>query len=276
LLGGVHIIMFQPRARICVPANPLRSGSHKRSKESIATVRHLYPDFDIEGEAPLTSPRASDTVPTPIAFLSTSLGKYQMLCRDDSFTFEQESTLKLFAIPFDGDLACTDCDRVLRIPGFRNCKYDPTYPVTVTYPCDSTSNPDDFRLDIPAANAMLLPHAIPWRKHSDHHTNSEHDWAWILHEFAHREDAAAVTRTLAPRRPDIPRPYYSVQRAADVASARLCRIEGIPMKDVVTLRVVRRRLGIASAQRIRKGPGKRARRRRLQRTLHLGWTPRLL
>ena len=206
LLGGAHIIMFQPRAKICVPANRLRSGSHKRSEESIAAVRHLYPDFDIEGEARLTSLRASDTVPSLTAFLSTSLGKYQMLCRVDSFTFEQESTLKLFAIPIGGDLACTDCDRVLRMPGFRNCRCDPTYPVTVTYPCDSTSNPDDFPPDISAANAMLLPHAIQWRKHSDQHTNSEHNWAWILRDFAHQEDAAKLTRTLAPRRSDIPRP----------------------------------------------------------------------
>jgi hypothetical protein len=61
---------------------------------------------------------------------------------------QQESTLKLLAIAFGGDPACTDCNRVLRLPGFLNCKYDPAYPVTVEYPCDSTSNPGDFRLDI--------------------------------------------------------------------------------------------------------------------------------
>jgi len=37
-------------------------------------------------------------VPTPTVVLSTSLGKYQILCRIDSFTFEQESTLELLAI----------------------------------------------------------------------------------------------------------------------------------------------------------------------------------
>src|SRR5712691_9089151 len=106
---------FQPGAKICAAANRLGSGSRKRSKENIATVRHLYLDFDIAREARLTSLRASDTVPTPTAFLPTSLGKYQIICRVDSFTFERpESTLKLLAFPFGGDLACTDCDRVLR------------------------------------------------------------------------------------------------------------------------------------------------------------------
>ena len=113
-------------ANIYVSANPLRSDSRKRTKECIAAVRHLYLDLDIEGEARLASLRASHAIPTPTAVLSTSLGKYQILWRVNGFTFEQqESTLKLLAIGFGGDPACTDCNRVLRLPGFLNCKYDP-------------------------------------------------------------------------------------------------------------------------------------------------------
>jgi RepB DNA-primase from phage plasmid len=209
-------------AKIYVAANPLRSDRRKRTKDSIATVRHLYLDFDINGEARLTSLRTSDTVPTPTAVLSTSLGKYQTLCRIDSLIFEQqESTLKLLAIPFGRDPACMDYNRVLRLPGFRNYKSDPSYPITVKYPCDSTSNPGDFRLDIPTAEALPLPHAIPSRKHPGKHTNSEHDWARILHELAHGKDAAKLTPTIASRRSDNP-----------VASARLCLIEGVPMENV--------------------------------------------
>lgn len=197
---------FQPRVKTCGPANRLRSSSRKHSQESIGAVRHPYLHFDVARKVRPTSLRASDTVPTPTAFLSTSLGKYQILCRVDSFTFEQESTLKLLGIPFGGDLAYTDCDRVPRTPGFRNCRYDQPCSFTVAYPCDSTSNSTDFRLDIPAANAMLLPQAIPSAKHSDKHTNSEHDWAWILHKLAHGEDAPKLTRTLASRRSDKTRP----------------------------------------------------------------------
>ena len=136
-------------AEIYVAANPLRSDRRKRTKDSIATVRHLYLDFDIDGEARLTSLRTSDTVPTPTTVLSTSLCKYQTLCRIDSFTFEQqESTLKLLAIPFGGDPASMDCNRVLRMPGFRNCKNDPSYPITVKYACD--------RLRIPATLSRIF------------------------------------------------------------------------------------------------------------------------
>jgi hypothetical protein len=217
-------------ANIYVAANPLRSGS-----------RHLYLDLDTDGEARLASLRDSHAVPPPTAVLSTSLGKYQILWRVDGFTFEQqESTLKLLAIGFGGDSACTDCNRVLRLPGFLNCKYDPPYPVTVQYRSDFTWNPGDFRLDTPAANPMRLSNAMPPRQHPDRDSNSERDWAWVLHELAQGKDPVKLTRSLASRRADKPRPLYYAQRTVDVASARLWLIEGVPIDDVVTMLVVRR------------------------------------
>ncbi len=253
-------------AKSHVTANPLPSDRRKRTKDSIAKVRHLCLDFDVDGEARLTSLRTSDTVPTPTAVLSISLGKYQILRRIDSFTFErQENTLKLLAIPFGGDPACMDRKRTLRLPGFRNCENDPSHPITVKYACDSTSNPGDFRLNIPAANALPLPHAIPSRKHPGKHTNSEHDWAWILHQLAHGKGAATLTRTIPSRGSDNP-----------VASARLCLIEGVPMEDVchaaggpaavprLPLRGVSEK---AQANDAVESPAK---------SLELGWSPRLL
>jgi hypothetical protein len=235
-------------ANVYVAANPLRSDSRKRTKECIVAVRHLYLDLDTDGEARLTSLRASDAVPPPNAVLSTSLGKYQILWRVDGFTLEQqESALKLLAITFGGDPACTDCNRVLRLPGFLNYKYDPAYPVTVEYPGDSAWNADDFRLDILAADAIHSYGAITARKHSSDHSNSEHDWAWVLHELARGKDAVRLTRKLASRRSDKPNPLYYAQRTVDVASARLWLIEGIPIDDVVTLLEVRRRFEIPIA-----------------------------
>jgi hypothetical protein len=166
----------------------------------------------------------------------------------DGFTLEQqESALKLLAVTFGGDPACTDCNRVLRLPGFLNCKYDPAYPVTVEYPGESTWNSDDFRLDILAADAVLSSRAITARNRPSNRTNSEHDWAWVLHELAGGKDAAKLTRKLASRRSDKPNPLYYAQRTVDVASARLWLIEGIPIDDVVTLLEVRRRFEIPIA-----------------------------
>src|SRR3984957_15446649 len=226
---------------VFVAANPLRAGSRKRTKESIASVRHLYIDIDTDGDARLATLRASDAVPTPSAILSTSPGKYQVLWRVDGFDFSrQEQTLKLLAIAFGGDPACTDCNRVLRLPGFLNRKYDPAHRVTVEYPCDSVWTPTDFRLDSGVVDAMLFDHAIPPRKQPGKHSNSEGDWAWVSHELAHGKDPVKLTRELASRRSDKPNPLYYAQRTVDVASARIWLLDGVPFCDIVTMLEVRR------------------------------------
>src|SRR5579871_1281152 len=40
-------------ANIYVAANPLRAGGRKRTKENIASVRHLYIDIDTDGDGRL-------------------------------------------------------------------------------------------------------------------------------------------------------------------------------------------------------------------------------
>ena len=47
-------------ANIYVAANPLLSGSRKRTKDCIASIRHLYIDIDVDGEARLAALRASE------------------------------------------------------------------------------------------------------------------------------------------------------------------------------------------------------------------------
>ncbi len=64
-------------SNIYVAANPLLAGSRKRTKECIASVRYLYIDIDVNGEARLAALRASDLVPEPNIIVSTSAGKYQ-------------------------------------------------------------------------------------------------------------------------------------------------------------------------------------------------------
>jgi hypothetical protein len=229
---------------IYVAANPLCAGSRKRTKDSIAFVRHLYIDIDADGDARLAALLASDAVPTPNVILSTSPGKYQVLWAVDGFDFAcQEQTLKLLAIAFGGDPACTDCNRVLRIPGFLNRKYDPAYRVTAEYPCDSVWTPDDFQLDV----VTFFDHAVPSRKQPGKHSHSESDWAWVLHELAQGKDAMKLTRELASRRSDKPNPLYYAQRTVDVASARLWLLEGIRICDVITMLESRRRLEIPTA-----------------------------
>jgi hypothetical protein len=235
-------------ANVYVAANPIRPGSKKRTKESIASVRHLYIDIDTDGDARLAALNVSDAVPEPTAILSTSPGKYQVLWRVNDFDFvRQEQTLKLLAIAFGGDPACTDCNRVLRIPGFLNRKYDPAHRVTVEYSCDSVWTQGEFQLNASAIATALFAGSVPSQKQPKKHSDSEMDWAWVCDQLAHGDDAVKLTRELALRRSDKPNPFYYAQRTVDVASARLWLIEGIGIDDVITMLESRRRFEIPAA-----------------------------
>lgn len=228
-------------ANAYVAANPLRSGSRRRTKEAIAEVRHLYLDIDADGETRLAAVRASDLLPQPSIILNTSPHKYQVLWRVEGFDFAtQEETLKRLALDFGGDPACTDCNRVLRIPGFLNQKYSPAHRVTVEYGSENASSPNDFRLpELRDCIAGSTPRdrRFPLSKDS----RSEHDWAWVCHEIEAGHDPSKLTYELACRRSDKPNPLYYAQRTVDIASARDWFLAGAPFDDVITMLECRRR-----------------------------------
>ena len=220
---------------VYVAANPLRSGSRKRTKECIAEVRHLYLDIDSDGDARIASLKASDMVPEPNAIVATSPGKYQVLWSVEDFDFTmQELMLKQLASAFGGDAACTDCNRVLRIPGFHNAKYTPAHPVTVEYLAGSVAKPEDFRLVSGLRSPALPPRAASQPLTGGKHTHSEQDWAWVLSGLSSDKDAVQLTEELAARRADKPNPLYYAQRTVDMASARLALLAGTSIHDVIT------------------------------------------
>jgi hypothetical protein len=223
-------------ANIHVGANPLHARSRKRSKDSIARVQHLYLDLDTDGEARLALLQTSDRVPPLNAIVSTSPGKYQVLWRVEGFSCEQqEATLKGLALAFGGDRACTDCNRVLRLPGFLNWKYDPPYRVSAQYLGNTTWHAEDFRLDLSHPKVKVSFSRFRPQSGANKPTNSEQDWAWVLAELARGTDAHRLTRSLAERRSDKRTPLYYAQRTVDVASARLWLAEGIAIEHVITM-----------------------------------------
>jgi hypothetical protein len=239
-------------ANVYVSANPLHTGSRKRTKECVASVLHLYIDIDEDGDARLAALRASDQVPAPTAIISTSPGKYQALWRVTGFDFErQEEMLKRITLVFGGDPACTDRNRVLRVPGFLNQKYFPAHPVAVEYPADAIYSPADFQLENIEVSSLLPlrgnARKSPVNSTSWKHSHSEDDWGWVCARLAHGQDASKLTHELAARRSDKSDPLYYAQRTVDVASARLWLADGISIDDIITMLEVRRRFEIPAA-----------------------------
>ena len=236
-------------SNVYVAANPLLDGSRKRTKESIASVRHLYLDIDSDGDERLARLIAADTVPTPNIILNTSPGKYQVLWRVRGFDFDsQEQTLKALALAFGGDPACTDCNRVLRIPGFHNCKYTTPHVVSAEYLADEEYVPDDFGAAVLLVPNWLFNDPASRRAQGKKHSNSEGDWAWVSQQLRLGVDALELTRDLASKRFDKPNPLYYAQRTIDVASARLWLLDGLEIEAVIERLETRRRFEIPAAR----------------------------
>ena len=58
---------YQEFADIYIGMNPLKPQAHTRKKEDIQTIRHLYADFDHDGDASLASLEQSNLVPLPMS-----------------------------------------------------------------------------------------------------------------------------------------------------------------------------------------------------------------
>jgi RepB DNA-primase N-terminal domain len=234
------------RPKIEVDHVPPRSVRRKRAKKSAIAVRHLCPNLAGDGAIRLAALRASSALPTQITLSSTSPGIHRYIWRVHWFPIEPKGNLgKPLATAVGSHPTCTECNWVLRLMGFENCKNDPAYHVTVEYRGDFTWDSDNFRLDILASDAILSSRTFTARKHPDNPTNPEHDWLWTLHEFTRGKDAAKLTRKLTSRRVDKRNSLYHSPRTADVASARLRLGESIPIDDAVILLEGRRSLEIS-------------------------------
>ena len=221
-------------ANIYFSVNSLLPDAKKRTKNSIAEPRALYLDLDEDGDRKLAAIRASANVPPPSFVISTSPSKYQILWRARGFSIpEQEAMLKTLASGFGGDRACTDCARVLRLPGFFNRKYVPACPVTLE--SDGVLivySTEDFRMEMPSLTQAHCS-SLYGGQQPRSGTKSENDWALVMAQLAAGVPANQVVRALIALRPDKPNPQYYAFRTVDVASAVLWARKGISSETII-------------------------------------------
>jgi RepB DNA-primase from phage plasmid len=213
-------------ADIFLGMNPLRPNSHARTKECILEIRHVYLDLDEDGPSSLHAIRTTGDVPVPNFVLDTSPEKNQVVWRVDGLGREQtESLLRSLAAQFRGDSAATDVSGVLRVPGFRNWKYNERFLVRairetdqINHLCDFVMHEDgpDRRLDL---NEVQEPaRRIP----SGHRSQSEADWAYAKRALARGDDPHEVIRRIADyRAQDKADPDYYARHTVTKAQAAL-------------------------------------------------------
>jgi DNA primase RepB-like protein len=213
-------------ADIFIGMNPVNDGAHNRTKEHIREIRHAYLDLDEEAGAFLRAIRASGDIPSPNFVLDTSTGKHQVVWSVEGLEREQaESLLRGLASQFGGDPAATDISRLLRLPGFKNQKYNDTFLVRVHHETNQVHRPEDFRIpeSSPESPRQMGDSTRSGRMmSSDHKSQSEADWAYAKRALARGDDPEVVIHRIADfRSEDKSDPMYYAHLTVTKAQAQL-------------------------------------------------------
>jgi RepB DNA-primase from phage plasmid len=189
---------------IYIGMNPLRKNASTRTKEEIASVRHVYLDLDHGGPEAVHSLENSSAVPKPNYVLTSSPGKFQIVWKVEEMSLDEaEGLLHAMAREFEGDPAATDATRVLRLPGFANKKYDTDFYVEARRASTETYHLRDFKLHIDSQDSPRHNYySRPMREPSPRMnlSQSEHDWAFAKRALARGDESEDVIRKIAGHR----------------------------------------------------------------------------
>lgn len=209
-----------------ISMNALGDGARGRTKADVQTIRHIYLDLDDGGTAAVDTMLAREDLPKPNYLINTSSDHWQVIWKVQGFGKEQAEHLQHALVRDIGaDPAATDCARVLRLPGFRNHKYDEPFWVASQTHADATYQPQNFPT-FPAQDRHPLRGENGQTEHrrpaSGRVSQSERDWAYAKRALARGESPALVAAAIANyRRFDKHDPRYYAELTVRNASASL-------------------------------------------------------
>jgi hypothetical protein len=183
----------------CSP-NVLEGDARGRTKDDIATIRHIYLDFDEDGTAAVIRMRSSGQVPEPSYLISTSPDRWQAFWRVKEFSKEQAEELQRgMARAFGADPAATDCSRVMRVPGLYNHKYPRRHYIRIEQLCETVYCPEHFPKIEPGERGHSFATGLPAgkRPRPEHLSQSERDWAYARRALSRGEQPEAVIAAIA-------------------------------------------------------------------------------
>jgi len=206
---------------VYLTVNALKPDARRRTKTDVAEIRHLYLDIDGGGPAALNKLLLDRDMPKPHSVLESSPGKYQVLWQVENFSpHHAETVVRGLARQFGADAAVWDTARVLRLPGFRNHKYE-----TPHYVAEIPTSPPPYRLrplDFPAfpesaPRAVEHVDGTTHRQVGSHHSQSERDWAFANRALDRGENPEVIKQKIAAFRHDKHNPVSYAERTVDKA-----------------------------------------------------------
>ena len=182
--------------------NTLKRGSRGRTKEDVDCIRHIFLDFDQNGDRAVEKLLARNDLPVPNYLVSTSPDKWQVIWKVEGFEKAAAEELEKGLVRSTGADPCVvDVARVLRLPGFYNHKYRPAYLVTAQGRSDSIRGPDHFpKLPVDEPVDELPLRASPSHRQGtglNLPSQSERDWAYAKRALGRGEPESRVTEEIA-------------------------------------------------------------------------------
>lgn len=202
---------------VYLTVNTLVDGAHRRTKADIDEIRHVYMDIDTGGKEAVDKILAAPEMPKPHSVLETSRGKHQLLWKVEGFEKQQvESLVRDLAAKHAADQAVWDCARVLRIPGFRNCKYEQAHYVKVQpggADPDRIYKPADFPKYEIARESPQFGQRPESNRKVPGNSQSESDWAYAMRRLENGDSPSIIQQKIADfRRHDKPHPDRYAER----------------------------------------------------------------
>ncbi len=207
---------------VYISMNTLKEGTHRRTKDDVDQIRHVYLDFDENGAAAVHALLQRTDLPEPNYLISSSPGKWQVIWKIAGCGKREAEEIERGLVADTGaDPAVVDIARVLRLPGFYNHKYSRPHMVVVESRSNQISGPEHFpRLRSEGRDTKAIE-SKRTRRPTGKITQSERDWARVRRELREGASPDALIEELTIERADKFNPEDYARRTVEKAVASL-------------------------------------------------------
>jgi hypothetical protein len=209
---------------VYISMNTLKEGTHRRTKDDVDLIRHVYLDFDEQGTAAVAALLERDDLPTPNCLINSSPDKWQVIWKIAGCGKDEAQEIERGLVRDTGaDPAVIDIARVLRLPGFYNHKYSRPHMVTVESRSGQVSGPEHFpRLRSDRDNRYTKSIERERNRHRvGGITQSEKDWAHVRSQLRQGARPEALIEELTVERADKFNPEEYARRTVEKAVVSL-------------------------------------------------------
>ncbi len=213
------------RFEVYLSMNALKESAEGRTKSDVESIRHVFLDFDVDGNTAIERLMKRDDVPKPNYLTNTSPDKWHAIWKVSGFEpKEAERLQKGLARQTGADTAAADCSRVMRLPGFYNQKYSQRFMVRVEKLSSEVYDREHFPKFTDEDHGRRPGASLQKPKNQDSlaASQSEKDWAYAMRSLRRGDPEDDIVRAITNHRKDEKHsPHEYAERTVQKAAASL-------------------------------------------------------